>query len=263
MKKLAYLFVLALIATSCQKVIDVDLNDGNQVVVLEANYSGEDSTVHVSVSLTSSYFNSEPPQNVDNALVTIVNQNGTVTNVPSVGNGEYVLTNYAPDYDTRYLISVAVNGETYNASCFMPTPVPLSPITSQFIDDFFGIGPGYVSLLNFQDPPNEVNFYQIVVTRNSITFDRIDEIQTQDDLFSDGNFVQRPLFFDTLSQIGDTISYEFRTVDQVIYDYTVEAASISGGTNSAAPGNPTTNWDNGALGYFNAFGVSRDTLVIQ
>jgi hypothetical protein len=71
------------------------------------------------------------------------------------------------------------------------------------------------------------------------------------------------LFLSEFSQLGDTISYEFRTVDKVVYNYTSEAASISGGSNSAAPGNPTTNWDNGALGYFNAYDVSRDTVIIQ
>ena len=66
-----------------------------------------------------------------------------------------------------------------------------------------------------------------------------------------------------LSLLGDTISYEFRTVDKAIFDYTFQAADIAGGSNSAAPGNPITNWDNGALGYFNAYGVSRDSVVIQ
>lgn len=263
MKKLALLLGLIIVVASCQKVIDVDLNEANETIVLEANFTGEDSTVRVLVTKTSNFFNSDPSPVVNDASVTITDQNGVSTVVPSVSNGIYELSGYAPDYGTNYTLTVSAEGQSYSATCLMANPVPIDPITYEFTEGFFGSGSGYFTLLNFQDPANVVNFHQIVITRNSITFDRIDEIQTQDDSFTDGNYVSRPLFFDTLSQIGDTVSYEFRTVDQAIFDYTNEAASISGGTNSAAPGNPSTNWNNGALGYFNAFGVSRDTVVIQ
>lgn len=263
MRKLAYILGIVLLASSCQKVIDVDLNEANQTIVIEGNYTGEDSTVRVSVTLTSSYFNNDPSPTVDNAVVTITDQNGATTVIPSIGNGLYELTGYAPDYGTRYTLSVVSDGQTYNAGCLMPAPVQLDPITYQYLDGFFGADPGYVSILNFQDPANTTDFYQIVITENQTSFDRIDQIQTQDDALTNGNYIQRPLFLSDLSQLGDTISYEFRTVDEVIFDYTFQAADIAGGSNSAAPGNPITNWDNGALGYFNAYGVSRDTVVIQ
>ena len=263
MRNLAYILGFVLLATSCQKVIDVDLNEGNQNIVIEGNFTGEDSTVLVRVTLTSSYFNSDPSPTIDNAVVTITDQNGVATVIPSIGNGFYKLTSYAPTYGTSYVLSVVSDGQTYNATCNMPVPVQLDPITYQYFDGFFGNDPGYATFLNFQDPPNEVNFYQIVITENQKTFGNLDQIQTQDDELTNGNYVQRPIFTGDLSQIGDTVSYEFRSVDEVIYNYTSQASDIAGGSNSAAPGNPITNWDNGALGYFNAYGVSRDTVIIQ
>lgn len=263
MKKLAYILGIVVLAASCQKVIDVDLNEANQNIVIEGNFTGEDSTVLVRVTLTSSYFNSDPEPTIDNAVVTITDQNGVSTVIPSAGNGFYELNSYAPTYGTSYVLSVVADGETYNATCNMPVPVQLDPITYQYFDGFFGNDPGYAPFLNYQDPANVVNFYQIVVTENQTTYGNIDQIQTQDDQLTDGNYMSRPLFTGSLSQIGDTISFEFRSVDEVIYNYTFQAADIVGGSNSAAPGNPITNWDNGALGYFNAYGVSRDTVVIQ
>ncbi|XOV67487.1 MAG: DUF4249 family protein [Fluviicola sp.] len=263
MRKLAYILGIVVLASSCQKVIDVDLNEANQTIVIEGNYTGEDSTVRVSVSLTSSYFNNDPSPTVDNAVVTITDQNGVSTVVPSLGNGQYELTGYAPVYGTTYTLTVVSEGVTYNAGCLMPAPVQMDPITYQYFEGFFGSDPGYATFLNFQDPPNSTDFYQIVITENGTTFGNIDQIQTQDDALTNGNYITRPLFLNDFSQLGDTISYEFRTVDEVIFDYTFQAADIAGGSNSAAPGNPITNWDNGALGYFNAYGVSRDTVIIQ
>lgn len=263
MRNLAFILGLILLASSCQKVIDVDLNDSNQNIVIEANYKAEQDRVEVLVTMTSSYFDSEASPFVDDAIVTITDANGAATVVPHVIGGLYRLTQYTPQYGSNYTVSVTSNGETYTAVCNLPAPVQLDPITYQYLDGFFGADPGYVSIMNFQDPAGEVNFYNIVISENGTAFDRIDEIQQQDDGFTDGNYIQRPLFLNELSQLGDTISYEFRSVDEMIFNYTAEAASISGGSNSAAPGNPTTNWDNGALGYFSAYSVSRDTVVIQ
>jgi len=75
MKKLALLFSCTLLVFSCQKVIDVDLNESNPQTVIEGNYTAEDSTVVVRITNTSSYFNSDASQTVNNADVTITDVN--------------------------------------------------------------------------------------------------------------------------------------------------------------------------------------------
>ncbi len=60
------------------------------------------------------------------------------------------------------------------------------------------------------------------------------------------------------------IEMELRAIDKDIFSYINEAASIAGsGQASGAPGNPISNWDNKALGYFNCYSSSRDTVTIQ
>lgn len=263
MRKLAYILGLVVLASSCQKVIDVDLNEANENVVIEANYMAENDRVEVIVTKTSNFFNQDPSPKVSDAVVTITDQNGASTVVPHVSGGLYRLTQYAPTYDSRYTITVVVDGQTYTASSNLATPVQIDPITYFFIDGFFGADPGYVTYLNYQDPANTTDFYQVIITENGVTYDDLDDFIPQDDALTNGNYVQRPLFFGELNQIGDTIAYEFRTVDEAPYEYAIQAADIAGGSNSAAPGNPITNWDNGALGYFSAYGVSRDTVIIQ
>jgi hypothetical protein len=263
MKKVFVLFALVLGFVSCQKVIDVDLNEANPVIVIEANYTGEDSTVNVHISRTSSYFNSDPSATVDAAVVTITDQQGNTTVIPSIGNGDYQLTAYIPNYDTQYTLTVTQDGQTYTAMCYMGTPVALEDITYEYFPGFFGSDPGYAVFLNFYDPAGIQNYYQVIITENGVELDKLDDIFTQDDLLTDGNLVERPLFSGDFYDIGDTVEMELRSVDKMIYDYTNEAASIAGGGSSSAPGNPTTNWDNGALGYFNAYGNSRKSVVIQ
>lgn len=264
MKQLVAFSLLTLTLFSCQKVIDVDLNEANPQVVLEANYTAEDSTVRVRVSITSNYFDASVSPTVNDAIVTITDQAGNVISVPSVGNGEYVLANYIPQFNTTYTMHVLYNGVDYEAKCYLQQPVPLEEITYEFAPSFFGFDSGYFVYLRLQDQPGIVNNYIVQLSRNGEALDELSELLLQDDLFTDGNFLERPLFgpFD-LFQLGDTVDMELRSVDVVVYDYYNEVIGIASGGGGAAPANPTTNWNNSALGYFNAYGNSRRSVIIQ
>ncbi|MGB0915521.1 MAG: DUF4249 domain-containing protein [Crocinitomicaceae bacterium] len=263
MKKIFYLFAITTVLFSCQKVIDVDLNEANPTPVLEGIYTAEDSTVRVKLSLTSSYFNDSPSTSIDAAVVNITDGAGITSNVPSIGNGNYELQNYIPNFNTTYTLSVLYDGVTYSAECDLADTVSLDDITYEYFPGFFGGDPGYVVYLNFQDPANTPNFYQIILSLNGEEFGGLEDMFTQDDLLSDGNPVERPLFSGDFFQIGDTVGMELRSVDEDVYYYINEAISIVGGSASAAPANPTTNWNNKALGYFSAYGNSRKEVIIQ
>ncbi len=263
MKKILYALIIATALFSCQKVIDVDLNDSNPQIVIEANYSAEDSTVLVRISMTSSFFDSEPSPVVDDAVVTISNASGSSISIPYIGDGFYKLENYLPDFDSKYVLSVSNNGTTYLAECFLPAPVQLEPISYDSIPSFFGNEGGFVPYLNYYDPVGIVNHYQIVLSKNGDVWDGLTQFFTQDDLFTDGNYIERPLFGQEFYNTGDTIGMELRSIDEVIYNYINEAQSIAGASSSAAPANPGNNWNNGALGYFSAYSSSRQSVVIQ
>ncbi len=263
MKKLFYILFAFTAFTSCQKVIDVDLNEANPAHVIEANYSAEDSTLRVRITVTSNYFDNTPSPEVNNAIVEIVNASGIITSVPFSSNGTYILSAYAPEFNTEYTLNVSIDGANYSAQCKMSSPVQLDPITYEYFDGFFGSGGGYAPFMNFNDPAGETNYYQVLLSRNDTLFNTLDDFFTQDDQLTDGNYVQRPLFLNNFYQLNDSVHMELRSIDKRIYDYIDEAQSISGSQNSAAPGNPTNNWSNGALGYFSAYSSSHQSVIIQ
>lgn len=265
MRQIIIFSVLILGITACQKDItdQVDLNDAEPQVAIEGVYTTEDSTVRVKISYTSSYFNTDPSPLYNNATVQIIDQNGVATSVPFIGNGEYQLSNYIPVFNTYYTMKVVVEGVEYTANCFLQQPVPLDDMTSELIPSYFGFEAGYIVYLNFNDPADTVNNYLAVLSRNGVEFSDLTEMFLQDDKFTDGNYVSRPLFGVDFFDLGDTIDLELRTVDRAVYDYFNEIISIAGGGGGAAPANPTSNWDNDALGYFSAYGNNRKSLIIQ
>ncbi len=262
MKRILYTFAIGLLIVSCQKEIDVDLNEADPKVVIEANYTAEDSTVRVRVTQTTNYFDLAPAPEINNAVVTITDANGAVSNVNSIGNGSYELTNYVPAFNTTYSMSVSYNGVEYVAQCEMNPPVPLEDMTFDFYPGFFGSPEGYASNIRFFDPADTVNFYLIVLSKNGSVSDSVPNLILQDDQLTDGNLVERPLFVNPLYETGDVIGMELRSVDSRMFYYYSELQTIAGAQTSAAPANPEGNWSNDALGYFNAYSNSRKIGVV-
>lgn len=262
MKKLIYILVAVAAVSSCQKDIDIDLNENNANIVIEANYTAEDSTVFVRITNTVNYFGSDPVPEINNAVVTIIDQSGVGQSVPLTSNGNYVLSNYIPDYNKVYTLDVVSEGVTYRAECKMPSPVQVQTPTYSYIDGFFGGDPTYMLDLIFLDPVDTVNFYNIFLTVNGEEFSRLDDGWSQDDLLTDGNLQNRPLFGGPQLDPLDTVIIELRSIDEAVFHYLNEAWSIVGGSGSAAPGNPNSNWDNDALGYFSAYSISTAEVVL-
>jgi hypothetical protein len=257
MKNILYILGLGLLVISCQKEIDVDLNSADPKLVIEANYTAEDSTVRVMITLSTNYFELSDAPTIDNAVVTIADHLGNVSSVNSLGNGVFELSNYIPIYNTTYTMNVSYDGVNYVAECDMKSPVALENITFDYYPSFFGSQPGYASNLRYYDPVDTVNHYIAILTRNGVTSDSVPNFILQDDLLTDGNLVERPLFVNPLYETGDVIGIELRSIDQDIYYYYDELLTIAGGQSSAAPANPESNWSNKALGYFSAYSNSR------
>ncbi|MFK7786658.1 MAG: DUF4249 family protein [Crocinitomicaceae bacterium] len=262
MKYLAIVLLGLITFASCQKSIDIDLNDANPVVVIEANYTAEDSTVRVRVTETSNFFSGEDSPTIDDAVVTITNEAGVSTVVPFVSNGRYLTDNYAPEFGTTYTMTVLANGVTYTATCDMLPIIDQFPIIYDYIEPgpFSGDG-GYAVAVSYQDPAVEGDFTSAHITRNDTVYNELNDVVLNDDQFTNGNLVIRPLFVD-LFDIGDSVEIELRTINEKVHDYYVELSSLTD-PNSAAPANPTYQWENRALGFFSAYPSSRQSVIIQ
>ncbi len=62
---------------------------------------------------------------------------------------------------------------------------------------------------------------------------------------------------------GDEVRIEMLSLDEAIYKYwySLRSGGGDGSGNTAAPDNPLTNIDGGALGYFSAHTVNRKTVI--
>ena len=88
MKFILSLSCLFWLLISCEKVIDVDLNEANPKPVFES-YIENDSTCYVKAAWTSSYYNNSSSPAIEGATMTVSDQLGNIDNLTHIGQGIY------------------------------------------------------------------------------------------------------------------------------------------------------------------------------
>lgn len=259
MKKYILLSLLIHSIISCQKEIDIDLNDANPKMVIEANYIATDSIVQVRITKTASYFDVYSSNLINGATVTIRENNGSSVVIPFVADGSYELTNYAPNYGATYTITVSYEGINYTASSKLMPVMQLLPSSLQYQEASIFSDEGYWVIYRFQDLPGLGNCYKLIPTYYNTTFNKFGEFFSGSDNLTDGNLIERPII--NSFQVGDTIQLELQSINQRVYDYYSQLSSNTSGFTAAA-GNPDYFWSNEALGYFSAYGYSTDVIVV-
>ena len=247
---------------SCEKVIDLDVNDIEEKLVIEAEYRASDSLVIVQMSKTKDVFSGGGFTFVSGAQIQIFDENGVATPLVDLGDGKYELMGYVPNYNSQYSMKVTYDGEIYESSDFLQSPVDLDTLTTEFQEQSLFGSEGYVVYMNFTDPSGP-NYYRAVrfVNGEELT-ERTDQFFF-DDGFSEGNQQSVPFFSDRYV-IGDSIAVEFRTYSEKTFTFISELYDIAGDQGqSAAPANPNSTWTNEAIGNFAAYGYDIESVVIQ
>lgn len=259
-----YLFILVglFVFASCEKVIDIGVDDMEAQMVIEANYDAVNELVTVKISKTRNVFGTSVIPMVTGALVEIADESGNVEVLNEIQDGVYELTGYSPIYESNYNMKVTVNGEIFETNAYLPEVVELDSLFTVLEPASLFGAEGHVLYMAFNDPPGN-NFYRAIRIINSDTLPTLEGRFLFDDSFSEGNYQEVP-FFSSRYEIGDTLSVELRSYSEESYIYYVELFAIATDNGqSAAPANPNSSWSNGALGHFAAWGFDKKTIVVE
>jgi len=267
MKYIGIVFLLIiLVLTACEEVIEIDLNEENPFVVIEADLQQGINHFDVHINQTKSYFQRgiEPP--VNGAVVEITNSSGETLSAKSNELGICRFENYEAISGQEYELNVNI-GDTliYTAKTTVPSKPVLDSLSAIFQVESLFQEEGYNVYLNFVDPADEVNYYRILYARNDTFQNTPDDLILIDDQLLNGNPINIPIFVYTFQE-GDAVDVDLRNIDQATYNFYTTLSLIivdMGGGNSAAPGNPISNIKGGALGYFGSFANAKDSVVIE
>ena len=290
MKKWLYVVFLAVFISACEKNIDFDLKEAENVLVVDASIeNGQPPVVVLTRSLN--YFSSLNPgllesSFVHNAAVTM--SNGTKTHhlkEYTIQAGIYNLytysidsadlaTAFAGELNTNYTLNIEVDGKQYHASTNIPALSKRADSLwwkkAPFQDDTTKV----VIMVKATDPPGLGNYVRYFTKKNSEQF-WPGENSVFDDQFVDGTTyeLQMDPGVDRSKNIkadsnyfkrGDTVTLKLSNIDKASYQFwnTWEFAYQSIGNPFSQPNKVLGNIDNGALGAFYGYGSSLKTIII-
>jgi hypothetical protein len=255
MSKIFYILLIGILF-SCEKVIDLDLNDDDPKIIIEGiiNKDSTENFVRITKSINFDEKNNFP--SVDNASVKIYDSEGNSQNLAYVSKGFYKTTDFLGVEGRTYFLEVVIEGKKYQSSSTMPTQVMIDTITLQ--EFAFGPTPTFYPIANRFDPPGIRNYYNFNLYKNN---KRVNGIYIQDDQFSDGVEILQPIFGGDYLK-NDTMRLEMFCIDVNVHKYFYTLGINGGGTEGATPANPESNITGGCLGYFSAQTKQIKTLVI-
>lgn len=257
-RRYIYMLCAVLLFSACEDLIDVDLNDADPRIVIEANLSDLHAVQRIRVSKTVGFgepVNSIP---VSDATVFVHDDRGSASYFQHNGDGIYLSDTtygFVPTSGRTYTLQVMVDDELFESSCYMPPYVDVDS-TGIVRENIFG-DDYYFATFKFNDPPNAANYYRYDVAINNGDFRFSSVFQ---DKFNDGLFVTHQVSdLNAELEPGDYILVRRYCIDEKVFSYWNEYQSTNPG--SAAPGNPTSNISNNALGYFSV--ASGQEYVMQ
>ncbi|OYU79399.1 MAG: hypothetical protein CFE23_14270 [Flavobacterium sp. BFFFF1] len=265
--------LIALSFSSCEEVVDVNLDTAAPRLVIDASIqwkkgtAGNEQTIYLTT--TTGYFDSIVPK-VSNATVFVINtDNGARFDfIETPGTGEYTCSQFIPILNANYELTVMANGQTYFAREKM-IPAPEIQRIEQKTNDGFN-GEYYEIKAFYQDDPALVNYY---LYRYKANFDVFPTYEAADDEFDQGNETFA-LYINEDIKAGDNLDMSIYGISQRYYDYMNKLISIAGNSGNGSPfqsppatvrGNivNTTDENNYSLGYFNISEVTTQNYVVQ
>nr|WP_068890483.1 DUF4249 domain-containing protein [Pedobacter panaciterrae] len=256
---LGFVFAILVGLTGCEKVIDLKLDNAAPQLVIYGGLSDKVDNHLVMISKTYDFTDPNRFNAVSGAKVIVRNEEGNTIEYVEVSGGVYQSPKFRGQSGKKYTLDVTFEGKIYTASSTMPDKVPLDSLTFKDFS-FFGKTSTYVAA-NYNDPKGVQNQYRYILTvKGKVEADAVSE-----DRFDDGNTIANVIFYkldDLVS--GDTIDVEFQSIDRNVYRYFYSLGQNSGGGGPpVAPANPPSNFNNKALGIFNACSTSKKTVVIK
>jgi hypothetical protein len=262
MRKLLLIIPLVLVFASCEKVIDVPLNEADQKVVVEAQLYDIPYESFVKLSKTGSVYDGGGFEKVTGAVVSVSDDMGnSYLFIEQAGEpGLYLDTTFIALPSRTYSLNIIDNGNTYTSAATVNSEVTLDSLDYVMQLGGFGMDPNdtsFFTFYNLTDNGAEENYYRVITYVNG-AFET--PYLNDDDLFN-GNVFRQPFFGDVFSP-GDTLTAYLVSMDEGAYTYfqTLESNQNSGPF-SATPANPVTNIEGGAIGFFGVYMTDNLSVV--
>ena len=277
MKKISFhispllLVLLTAFFISCEKVIDINLNEAEPRLVVEGGIILNSGPYAVRLTTSGDFFTGEGIGYVSDAKVQITGSDGQSEELTNTGSGIYLSKNIVAKPHIGYTVNINYNNKQYTASDTLPEQINIIKLDYS-ISDLVNGGPNgdkeeydnrYDIFCSFKDSAETKNYYMLQIKVNGEDIEGRRKYNLLSDEHVNGQTVNYP-FFGIGANYNDTISIVLSAVGKATYDYfrTLNDAVSQGGMGST-PYNPISNVSNNALGYFGTFTFDEKSFIVK
>jgi len=262
MKTILSILSLAFLLVSCEDIIEIDLDTMETKLVIEGSINDLDDPCTIKLSKSGNYFEPGIYPTVSGAMITVTDEYGTEAEFEETEPGLYTSEDLEAFENRSYTLLVQSEGEDYLAEGTIPQKVLIDSLAFDIPPFMYEFDEGYMVTCYLQDPEAYRNYYRMKAYKKGDPENSETTKYIFNDDFMNGNMMFMPWENEAFFPM-DTVVVELHTLDKSTYDYYFTLNSLAGGMFGASnPANPDTNLSNDALGYFGAYTVSRDTIVI-
>lgn len=259
------ILLVSVVLLSCTESITVKLDGVEPKIVVEASLP---ESAYASVKLTKTVdFNvlNEFP-GVSGAVVKLKDANGFTEMLTETSPGHYVSSVIKGIPGLKYELFIENDEMLIYSEDLMPKPVKINSVrvrelevTNGPILDNIVDSPRIEVIVNYTDPIDEVNFYRFIEYVNGEQVNYF----LSDDRFNNGKTVKYFLLdFKRTMNTGDTLVIEMQSLSKPVYNYLYGFSILNTLPQGTTPSNPVTNIIGAELGYFSAYTLHRDTVII-
>ncbi len=265
--------IFTLFLTSCQDVVDLDLPNGDALLVVDGMITNEAGEKRVLLTSTANYFDNQATPKVSNALVILYNETGAVDTLEEKEAGVYVSNHVGKVGSTYHIYIKTKEGDEYESQPELLRFVPeIDSIYAEFKEETAFQDEGYYIKINTYEPEGVGDHYRWRKYVNDKYLNTPFELLFATDQFVDGNpILGFEVNIDPLKQ-GDRFKIEQLSISKAAYDFLLQlqnqtafVGSLFDTPPAALKGNVKRldKSGNDALGFFGAAAVSTAEIVIE
>ena len=250
----------------CEEVIEINLNSSDPKIVIEGTVTDQVGPYVVKISQTTDYYNPGDYPLISGADVTISDNYGNTDRLVETESGIYQTDSLQGIPGRTYSLHVELNGESYTAVSTMPVAIEIDSLYYTQEENGFrkDSDEQYEVTCVFTDRTGTDDFCRLKIYRNNAV-----EVgyALYNGRLSDGNVIEFDRFQAEFEE-NDRVKIQLYSIDPATYEYystlsEVLASDSRGIISTEVPANPVSNLSGDALGYFGAFTVRSDSIVIK
>jgi hypothetical protein len=272
--KISFLAIISfLFFSSCQDVIELEVPDGEVLLIVDGWLTDEVGEKQVLLSTTANYFDNSIAPKVENAMVVLFDESGAVDTLVESTPGKYV-TSYQGVVGENYHIYIqTISGEEYESNPEMLKFVStITGLYSEFKEETTFEEEGYYVSIDTEEPLGTGDFYRWKQYVNDTLLAEPFDFLLASDEFVDGNPIIGLDVTTEPLELGDNYRIQQLSISEEAYEFfrqlqtqTANVGSLFDSPPAALPGNmvPVNSTDKNVLGYFGVSAVSEIGMVVE